>query len=293
MEDLLRSRPLFGRWVAMDLRATRPLTLLGPGWAALCGAIASGGLALRGSTGLTLVLSLLLCDTLLSAWRASWSEVDWRRHPRAPHLALDTFYLNPEPLPMRVSLRLGLYLANLKEALRPRISAEMIGIAAVGILVLAIAAILGPFAVALAIAAMLLSFLEAQTRVPTRRSGWLRAFTEIALSWLIAASALASLTWLLAAFAFLFALVYRALLGLATTRNYQWVFLGNLAQVIVALVLIANDTPIGGAVVLLGLVAQVLWQARYQSDRDGSAYAQHVQSYVLVGMLISAFSLWL
>src|SRR5712692_6596289 len=78
MESSFAARPLVGRLIALDIRPTRALTFLGPAWATLCGAIASGGLTLRGQTLLTLTFCFLLSDALLGAWRSLWLQSDWR-----------------------------------------------------------------------------------------------------------------------------------------------------------------------------------------------------------------------
>jgi len=95
------------------------------------------------------------------------------------------------------------------------------------------------------------------------------------------------------AFAILFTLVYRALLGLATTRRMNWIGWSNFAQLGVVALLLIRSSPIGAGVVAMGLLAQVLWQARFIYDRDGSGYARRIQSYILVAMLIAAISLWI
>jgi hypothetical protein len=78
MEESYSARPLIGRWLALELRPTRPLTWLGPGWAVLCGAVASGGVQPRGQLLLLLIFSILVGDVLLGAWRALWLQPDWR-----------------------------------------------------------------------------------------------------------------------------------------------------------------------------------------------------------------------
>lgn len=288
------TRPLAGRWIALDVRPTRPLTLLGPAWAALCGALASGGLTLRGQSLLILVLSLLLCDALLGAWRALWLQSDWRmslrRSSANAQMWLDTLYEAPGPPFTRALHWITRRLAYVREVIWPIIDSEIAGMLVAGTLALSVAMVLGQEIVVLAGFAMLLALIEGEVGTPRR--GGLRAVVEIALPWLIAQSAFGYFSWLSLVFALLFTLVYRALLGLATTRHAGWVRWGNLAQVAVVLLLIASNTPVGAGVVLLGLLAQVLWQARYHIDRDGQTYARRVQSYVLVAMVVASLSLW-
>lgn len=311
MEESLRTRPLFGRWMALKLRPTRPLTFIGPAWAALCGAIASGGLTLRGQSVLFFILSLLLCDTVLGGWRVQWAESEWRRRVRRPGKTADA---TPKHGRRRALLRaVGKDPAEEDSAgLDPRVvrtaqwvlrqiargrdlmllffNIEFAPIAIAGVLALSIAAVLGLTTVILVVVAMALALIESELRLGL--SAWLRAFGEITLSWLIAQSAFGLFSWLSLGVALLFTLVYRALLGLAMGRNGRWVLLGNLAQVVVAIFLIAADAGIGAGIVLLALLAQILWQARYNADHDGAYYARQVQTYVLVTMIIAAFALW-
>lgn len=291
MEESLRTRPLFGRWVALDVRPTRPLTFLGPAWAALCGAIASGGLALRGQSILFLILSLLLCDTLLSAWRMVWSQPEWRRELRrraGNSLAARPGGIAHETWQTRISSFVIRQLMRARHLVGFILNSDMVSLIFGGALALSIAAVLGAATLILVVVTMLLAPLEAL--FGPEHGAWLRALSEITLSWLIAQSALGHLSILTVALAILFALVYRGLLGLVMTTVGHWIALSDLAQVGVLLLLMAHGTPIAAGIVILGLLAQVLWQARYRADHDGRLFAQRVQSYVLAAMLVAALS---
>jgi len=303
MQDFV-TRPLVGRLIALDVRPTRTLTLLGPAWAALCGAIASGsliltsqtfpGVTVRGQTILTLILIIMLCDAFLGAWRSLWLQSDWR--PALSH-ALDSSdrWLRPwnpsEFFLRRWAGTLGRWIKYLREIIWPIIESEMIGMIIAGILALSTAVVLGPQTFLLTVLAMILSLVEGQ--VGTARGAGLRALGEIALPFHIAQSAFGFFSWSSLAFAILFTLVYRALLGLATTRQMNWIRWSNIAQLGVVALLLIRSSPIGAGVVAMGLLAQVLWQARFIYDRDGSGYARRIQSYILVAMLIAAISLWI
>ena len=292
MQDFV-TRPLVGRLIALDVRPTRTLTLLGPAWAALCGAIASGGLTLRGQTLLTLILIIMLCDAFLGAWRALWLQSDWR--PALGHtLSSSGRWLRVDHsgfLLTRWWDALGRWMKYLREIIWPIIESEMIGMIIAGILALSTAVVLGMQTFWFTVLAMLLSLIEAQ--VGSARGAGLRAVCEIALPFHIAQSAFGFFSWSSLAFSVLFTLVYRALLGLATTRQMSWIRWSNFAQLGVVAMLLVRNSPIGAGVVGMGLLAQVLWQARLLYDRDGNGYARRVQSYVLVAMLIAAISLWI
>ncbi|MCL4488568.1 MAG: hypothetical protein M1570_10625 [Chloroflexi bacterium] len=290
----MRTRPLFGRWIALDLRSTRPLTFIGPAWAALCGAIASGGLAFRGQNILFLVLSLLLCDAVLGGWRVLWAESEWRRllHRRAAaeQEVFDWVSDPSDPRLVNIAHWILRQIVRGGALIRLFVNSDFVPIATAGILALSIAAVLGSVTMALVVAAMILALVERELRLDW--AAWLRAFGEITLSWFIAQSALGVFSWPSLVIALLFTLVYRALLSLVTGRNGRWILVSNLAQVAVVLFLIAGDTALGAGIALLGLLAQILWQARYHQDHDGAFYARQVQSYVLVVMAVSALALW-
>ena len=294
MEESFTTRPLVGRWVALDIRPMRPLTFLGPSWAVLCGVLASGGLSFRGPSVLFLVLALLLCDALLGAWRALWLQSDWRdalrRSSASASTWLDQSHEPPVSRFLNILRRVKRRITYFRQVIWPVIDSEIIGLLVIGSLALSIAIVLGPAPLLLTSLVMLFALIEG--RVGTARGAGLRSVGDITFPWLIAESALGHFSWLSLVYALLFTLVYRALLGLATTRQPRWIAWSNLAQVFAVLLLIATNTPAGVGIVLLGLLAQVLWQARYNSDRDGQTYARRVQSYILIAMLVTALSLW-
>ena len=294
MEESYPARPALGRLITLDLRPTRPLTLLGPAWAALCGAIASGGLDWRGQSLLVLVLSILLCDALLGAWRALWLHADWRVALPRNLASARVWLILPDDTPAaffpRAWRALTRRIAFARNVVWPLIDSEIIGMVIAGILAVCIAAMLSPAALALTVVAMALALVEGE--VSGERGMSLCALYEMALPWLIAQSAFGYFSGLSLFFVLLFTLTYRALLGLTGARQERWLRWNNAPQLAIVLVLFASNTPAGAGVVALGLLAQVLWQTRFQMDRAGRAYAQRVQSYVLVAMLVVSMSLW-
>ena len=293
MEESSSARPLAGRWLALELRPTRPLTWLGPSWAVLCGAVASGGLLPRGQSALLLIFSLLLGDVLLGAWRALWLQPDWRDAVRRARLNAPMWYADSDDIGERRIIRffrqLGGRYRFLRKVILPVVDSEIVGMTMVGALVLSVAVVLGQTAVVLTLAALLLALVEGQ--VNGELGAYLRSIFEIGLPWLIAESAFGYFSWLSLFYLLLFTLVYRTLLGLAETRRTRWITWSNLAQLLAALVLFAGRAPAVAGLAALGLLAQVLWQSRFRVNRDGRAYVQRVQSYVLVMMLAVAFAL--
>lgn len=293
-ESSYPARPLLGRLLALDLRPTRPVTFIGPAAAALCGALASGGLSGRAQTWLVLILSILLCDALIGAWRALWLHADWRvALPR--NLASARIWFNlPDDAPHAAAPRWWRALtrrsAFARNVIWPLIDSEIIGMLVAGTLAASIAALFAPLTFVLVLSALALALLEGQVSEPHALS--LRALIELTLPWLIAHSALGAVSLRALFFVLLWTLVYRALLGLGAGRAERWRWWNNLPQAVIALALFVAHAPIGAAIVALGLLAQVLWQIRWQTERAARAYVQQVQSYVLVAMLVVSIALW-
>jgi hypothetical protein len=294
MEESLSTRPVVGRLIALDLRPTRPLTFVGPAWVALCGAIGSGGVLWRSQSILILALCILLCDALVGAWRSLWLHADWRvALPR--NLANAQIWMRlsdnvPSGFIARLSRDVSRRVAFARNVIWPLVDSEIIGMLIAGILAICIAAMLNQITLALVAIAMFLALVEGEVNAERRMD--LRSLIEVMLPWLIAQSAFGYFTWLSLIFVVLFTVVYRALLGLVVAQQERWLVWNNIPQILIVFLLIATNTPIGAAVVALGLFAQMLWQEHYRVNRDGRAYVQHAQSYVLVGMLVVGLSLW-
>lgn len=294
MDEAFTTRPLVGRWISLEIRPTRPLTWIGPSWAVVCGVLAAGVPAWKPQTLLFPVLALLLCDGFLGAWRALWLQTDWRDALRQTFSNSQGLLSESEPSNnsgwQSVLPRLWTRWAYFCDVIWPIIDSEVIGVIFVGTLALSVAIILGVAPFALSALAMLLGILEG--RVGTARGAGLRSIADVAIPWLVAETAMGQFSWLSLLFALLFTLTYRSLLGMATIRRGHWVAWCNIPQLAVGLALIAIHEPVGAGIVLLGLLAQILWQARYHADRDGQTYSRRVQSYVLVTMLIAGLSFW-
>lgn len=294
MEDSYSSRPVVGRLVALDFRPARPLTLLGPLWAALCGVVASGGLAWKSQSLLILFFLFLLCDALLGAWRAIWLHADWRaalpRNLANARLWATLSDDTPAFFLRRLQRITSWRIKFIRTALWPLIDSELIGMLFAGALAMCIAVVLGLVPTILTGVALVIALVEGQAGA--ERGAGLRALFEIGFPWLIAQSAFGYFSWFSVTYILLFTLAYRALLGIAATRENRWLAWSNLTQLAVVFLLIAHNAPAGAGVVALGLLAQVLWQTRFRNDRDGHTYAQHIQSYILVGMLMASLSLW-
>lgn len=294
-ESSYPARPVLGRLLALDLRPMRPLTLLGPAAAALCGAIASGGLDGQWRSWVTLILVILLCDVLIGAWRASWLHADWRvALPRSLANARIWYMLPDEASSSRMA-RWGRAITRrvmlVRYGIWPLIDSEIIGMLIAGVFALCLAALFNPIALALTFAALVFALIEGQ--VSERHTLGLRALIELTLPWLIAQSVFEYFSYLSLFFVLLLTGIYRALLGLVHARQERWSVWNNLAHLIIGITLFANNVPVPAALVALALVAQLLWQMRWRSEGAAREYVQHSQSYVLTTMLVVSLSLGL
>lgn len=292
-ESSYPARPVLGRLLALDLRPTRPLTLLGPAAAALCGAIASGGLDGQWRSWVILILVILLCDVLIGAWRATWLHADWRVALPRNLASARIWYMLPDEVPRGRMAQLGKAVTRrvmlARNVIWPLIDSEIIGMLIVGVMAVCLAALLHLVTLCLTISALVLALIEGQ--VNARYALGLRALVEMAMPWLIAHSAFESLTHASLFFALLFTVIYWALLGLVYARQERWQVWNNGAHLVLVLTLVVSHAPVQATLVALTLLAQWLWQIRWQSERVAREYVQQVQSYVLVTMLVTSLSL--
>lgn len=294
-ESSYPARPVLGRLFALDLRPMRPLTLLGPAAAALCGAIASGGLDGQWRSWVVLILVILLCDVLISAWRASWLHADWRVALPRNLASARIWYMLPDEVPSSRAARWSRAITRrvmlVRYVIWPLIDSEIIGMLIAGLFALCLAALLNPITLGLTLAALVLALIEGQ--VDERYTLDLRALIELTLPWLIAQSVYEYFSYASLFFVLLLTSIYRALLGLVQARQERWYVWNNLAQMLIAIALFASNVPVAAALVALALVAQLLWQMRWQSEGAAREYVQHIQSYVLATMVVVSLSLGL
>jgi len=294
-ESSYPTRPVLGRWLALDLRPLRPLTLLGPASAAFCGAIASGGLNQQWRSWVVLILVILLCDVLIGAWRASWLHADWRVALPRNLASARIWYRLPDDVPSGWWARLGKAITRrvmlVRNVIWPLVDSEIIGMLIAGLFAVCLAALFNPIALALTVVALVLALIEGQ--VGDRHTLGLRALIEFTFPWLIAQSAFEYFSYPSLFFVLLLTVIYRALLGLVHERQERWQVWNNLAHLLIALTLFASYAPAQAALVTLALLAQVLWQIRFQTEQATREYVQYIQSYVLATMLVVSISLWI
>jgi hypothetical protein len=266
-------------------------TWLGPGWAALCGLIASGAFSFDGAHVLIAAFVFILADW---AWPALWTtavRTDWRapaaRWPdfavSSPERSIRLPYFQPGSPGARLLNSLTRARIWWHDTLAPSAGASVTsGIAAL-IVGLALSAAIGwrALALTLGVAALTgLGILRA-LRVGVDSDG-LRSIVYGTMPWWLGHVAFASLTAESVGLAVLFGLAYWAWMGLGEHAPSP----SSLAapQAIAALALFAGQQAVAAFVVFLAVAAQVALRA-FLVDRD---FARRGQGWLMLAMLACA-----
>jgi hypothetical protein len=312
--------PFLGRLLNLQLRPAQRVIWLGAAWAALCGAVASGKLALTGQSLLSLGLVLFLADPLLGAvWSAlealsqpaSSNPGEVRPSEAGAHLpALP--YTQPGSASEGFLGRLNTGLAWWRAGFSPRTAASLVDLVGASALALAIGLVLGRWVGLLTAVALILPFLVAALLGQRPLSEpFTRALLEMGLAWLLGyavfqdlslppveavlgnplqASALAWLEahWKVLLLAGLYTLAYYACLILQERRRLAiGKALLNGPQLAVTVLLVVIRQPILAVLAGLLLISQALFQPllRY---RPPPWYLQCTQFFLMGGMLAAA-----
>ncbi len=290
--DAERGRPVLGRRIALELRLADPLTWIGPAWATVCGAVASGAFGLSGEAALRLVIAIILTDPLLGEWRSAWVSTNWRA-PLAVWKPTPTrsWTLLPYARLNSPAARLSQWISSRakfwRSAVWPEVGQGLSALVVSGSIALTVALVLGSTAFLVTILALFLAPAEAELGTK-RHGGWARALAEIGFAWLIGNAAFATPSGDSVFLAVCFAIAYRGLLSLPSARELGFA-IANLAQIAVAAVLAGRGALINAGLVGMGLIGQALWQAAARRKEDYDAtYVPRVQWFVLAAMLVAA-----
>ena len=291
------TRPTLGRRIALDLHLAQPITWIGPGWATICGALASGAFVISGEAMLRILIAVILTDPILGAWRAAWVNTDWRAPLRVwQPTPTRSWMLLPYARLNSPAARLSQWISSRakfwRDALWPEVGLAVSTLVISGLVALSIALVLdsapfgrGPFF--LTVLALVLGPIEAE--LGTHGAGqWARALLEVSAAWLIGNAALATPTLDSVLIALSIGFAYRGLLHVASSREIGFA-IANVSQVVVSGLLVARGAILNAGFVSIGLVAQVLWQAvaRRVGEYD-STYLLRVQWFLLLAMLAAA-----
>lgn len=269
---------------------TRQPFRLAPAWAVLAGALASGGLRGRRDNVLLLVLAMVLADGL---WSQLWALRVRQGRSAAAGATPPLPYAAPEAPATRLWRWLASSVGN-EESAQPVAAWQSLLMAV--LFAFGLAALLGPVALALTVAALLLAGL-ARYLLSGRWTGALaQAVFEIGLAWLLGHLLVAGLTWpmLPMLLAVGYVLLHAGALALCDRRG---LWLVNLAQLIPLACLIAARQPLAAGALGITLLAPLAWQPWLrqsgEDDREGfdaHGYVRRAQVWWWAGMLLAAWA---
>jgi chlorophyll synthase len=281
----------------LEVRVTRPLTWLGPAWAALCGAVASGWLTLSGENLLFLLIVLFLADAL---WGTLWyliagegwlvsSATEPSQLQQGSSAALP--YTAPGSPSHRIFGRLGRTRGRWRVVSRPRPGSALLGLVVALPLTLILAIILGQRVIILTVAALATMVLAL---IRTRRYGapplFLRAILEMGLAWLAGHTAFGPLTSWSFLLATLYVVAYHSCLKLARTSEKRWLTLLKVSQAAIVVLLVYLKQPVVAGVIGLLLLPQMLLQPFLDQSEVGLWYLRRTGPFLMAGMLSAALA---
>ncbi len=300
-------RPV-GRITQLRLYPIRPLWSLGPGWAAVSGALAVGSFALSSETLLKLLLVWLLADPVLGTlWGLSLGDTSpseregiWRRLLTARLPATVPFlrflpYTQPGSPGRRFAERLGRLRLWWQAAFWPEAGHEFAALVAALGLALLLGAVLGHNALALVLFSILLSWLAALSqkrdvsRDSTPQSAGRRGMVtlwytlgEFGIPWLIGAVVIGRPPWAVITLGVCYTITYFGLIQYG--REFRLV---GSSQAAVALLLAGLRHPMAAGATAVLLIPQ--WGLRVRTA--SGSYLRGVQLFVILSMLIAALAI--
>ncbi len=281
------------RWQA---RLTSPINWLGPAWAALCGAIASGGLDWQDMDWPRLALLILLADV---GWGVLWvalESTDWAaplhrwRDWRSGEPIAKPPYTLPGSSGDRASRWLGQLRAWWRDDFWPACGLAL----SVAVVALLVTVVLGTLlgtdllllsAAALAVMQLGLAWTGGRgVAAPT----W-DAIIVVALPWLAGhIVSRGSFTLPSVGLALAFTLAWGAAWQ-ADARWGRWMGVGT--QFLAALLLVVLHSPLAAGGVLVLLVPQLVLLPWLQRGQPVSWYARYTRPWMMAAMMIAAWAL--
>jgi hypothetical protein len=274
---------------------------LGPAWAALCGALASGGLALSTEPLLRLALLVFLVDVV---WGGLWSALaatdwatplrrwrNWRHGP--PAIVLP--YTTPEGPAGRLARTLGHLRSWWRQQLQPTLGPTLAGLALLLPLALVVAGVLEARLLLVTLVAIaLLQLTFAWTGGDARPVPGPQALFEVALPWLAGHALFGLLTFPSALLALAYALTYVG--GLRLTQDRPGLAHWNLGQVAAVIVLLAWRQPVAAGIAGLLLIGQTIAQpGLFNVETDEVEHAavarflRFAQPWLMAAMLVTSW----
>jgi hypothetical protein len=297
-----------GHITQFRLRPIRPLWSVGPGWAAIGGAIASGGFALTPQTLLNLVLTWLLVDAVLGVvWDLGvgnttpggkggiWSALLTAHLPDSAPTLRFLPYTQPDSPGRRLAERLSCWRRWWQETFSPQAGAEFAALVAALGLALLLGAILGRDALALTLLSIVLSWLAAFAHKSERATSqsvatlW-TTLGSFGIPWLLGSLVLGRPTWFVIALGGCYAITYFGLVHQAAQAAPSFRLIGA-SQAAAVFLLVGLRYPLAAgaaAILLLPQWGLAIWAADHPTTRG--AFLRSIQPFVVLSLLVAAWA---
>jgi hypothetical protein len=289
-----------GRLITLQVRFAHPLSWFGPIWAALCGALASGEMALDVAHLLLLVTVLFLIDLALGtvwelALNTDWSSLSSGRDSEqalSPQTVLMLPYAAQNSPNQRISSWLGRVMTWGRTVLWPGAGTAILGLIVSALMAIVMAAFLGRSLVLLTLAALATATLA--LLLTYRREGeplWLRAFFEVGLTWLIGHAAFGPFTWSSLLAGWLYTGLYQACLALSRNQNKRAIVRLNVFQLAIVALLVVIKQPLSAGFAGLLMLPPLSLQPFLGPGETGPWYLRRSQPFLMLNMLVTALAI--
>jgi hypothetical protein len=296
-----------GSLLDLRVRLTRSAIWVGPAWAVICGAAASGDLALDWRVLVSLLVAVALADPVLSsAWNlANASESRGssaiKENPGPANVVPALPYTAPGSLADRLREALSRRVAGWSASMSEQAGELPLGLGFASLVTLLLAALLGVGPLLLAVVALAVVLLRLVVGdMLGRLKGILGTAVLSGIPWLLGyavfakpllgfdalGSVGAALLW-----AATYATVFHACKSIASQELSRGGRLLVWAQIAAIVVLIVAKQPILGAAVALLLVPQAMLQPPMLRLDDGAWYLRRAQPFTLLATLATALAL--
>lgn len=288
-------RQPFGSIFNLTVSPTRSWLSLGPGWAMLAGALASGAVELKLSSLMQLLTLWLLVDPILGAlWELSVQQGLWRRMiaGQLPPPAQQGFYLpyaQPGSAAGRFVVRVRRYSLWWRENFWPKQGQHLLAFGLGAGLALVISLSFNSTLFWLTLLALGLIILAGQTatELTAADGGRLQSMVQLLLPWVIGAAFWSALAPLSLALAICYWVTYLGGLRMLGQHHRAEIlfFLGQIAAI---LLLLALRLLPGAAILAVLLVAQQVIKIKFSQP---TVFLPKAQPYLVLSLLAAGWSL--
>lgn len=289
-----------GRLITLQVRFAHPLSWFGPIWAALCGALASGEMALDVTHLFLLVMVLFLIDLALGTvwelalntdWFSLSSDSSSEKELPAKALLMLPYAIQNSPN-QRISRWLGRVITWAQTVLWPNAGTAVFGLIVTAVMAIVMATFLGRTLVLLTFAALVTAALA--LLLTHRREVeplWLRALFETGLTWLIGHAAFGPFSWPSLVAGGLYTGLYQACLSLQRNQSKRAIIRFNVFQMAIVALLVVVKQPLSAGLVGLLMLPQIWLQPFLGSAETGAWYLRRSQPFLMLNMLVTALAI--